>query len=73
MFRGTRIRSARNARRGAGSSARDMARKIDRHGEFVMSLGDRLLDRYTDGGAGVTRDKRKAKAVRVARRRNRGN
>jgi len=32
-----------------------MNHKIERHGEFVAQLGDRLLGRYTDGGAGLKR------------------
>jgi hypothetical protein len=43
--------------------------KNDRHGEFVALLGDRLIGRYTDGGAGPTRNKVKHAASKVARRR----
>ena len=53
-------------------SAAAVETKNDRHGRFIASLGDRLVWRYTDGGAGVTRDKRKAKAARQARRKQRG-
>ena len=45
--------------------------KNDRHGWFVSLLGDRLLGHYSDGGAGVTRDKRHAKAAKQSRKRNR--
>lgn len=46
-------------------------RKTERHGEFIAKLGDRLIWRYTDGGAGRTRDKGKVKAAKAARKRNR--
>ncbi len=46
--------------------------KDERHGAFMMWLGERLMVRYTDGGAGYgSRDRRKAKAAKLARRRNR--
>jgi hypothetical protein len=45
--------------------------KIEKHGLFVALLGDRLMARYTDGGAGKTRNKRKARAAKLARKRNR--
>ena len=45
--------------------------KAERHGRFVSGLGDRLIRKYTDGGAGRTRDKAKARAAKLARKRNR--
>jgi hypothetical protein len=45
--------------------------KTERHGRFVASLGDRIIWRSTDGGPGKGRDKHKAKAAKLARRRQR--
>lgn len=44
----------------------------ERHGRFIALLGDRTIWRHTDGGPGKKRDKRKAKAAKLARKKNRG-
>lgn len=42
----------------------------ERHGEFIMLLGDRLLNRYTDGGPAVKRSGQPSKnAAKRERRR----
>lgn len=45
---------------------------VQRHAEFIMQLGPRLIGRYSDGGPSLHRvDRRPGKAARKARRRNR--
>lgn len=45
---------------------------VERHAEFIMRLGPRLIGRYSDGGATLHKiDRRKNKAARAARRKNR--